>query len=34
MLLIRDWGCPDEYSYGDEGGRRYVNMKLEVCYLF
>lgn len=32
MLLIRDWGCPEEFSYGDEGGSRYVDMQLEVCY--
>lgn len=32
MLLIRDWGCPEEFSYGDEGGSRYVDMQLQVCY--
>lgn len=32
MLLIRDWGCPEEFSYGDEGGSRYVDMQLEVRY--
>lgn len=30
MLLIRDWGCPEEFSYGDEGGSRYVDMQLEI----
>ncbi|KAI1287870.1 Atlastin-2 [Halotydeus destructor] len=30
LFLVRDWQYPDEYDYGIEGGRRFLDKKLEV----
>nr|XP_034337973.1 atlastin-1 isoform X2 [Crassostrea gigas] len=29
VFLIRDWGCPYEYPYGEDGGKNYVTKILE-----
>lgn len=29
VFLIRDWGCPYEYPYGEDGGKKYVTKILE-----
>lgn len=29
VFLIRDWGWPDEYHYGEDGGKKYVSKVLE-----
>lgn len=28
--MIRDWGCPYEYPYGEDGGKNYVTKILKV----
>lgn len=30
IYLIRDWGYPYEYSYGKDGGNRYIKKQLEI----
>lgn len=30
IFLIRDWGCPYEYSYGKDGGEAYTREKLKI----
>lgn len=33
IYLIRDWGYPYEYSYGKDGGNRYIKKQLEVNFI-
>lgn len=30
MFLIRDWSYPYEYSYGLEGGKKFLDKRLQV----
>lgn len=28
--MIRDWGCPNEFQFGEDGGEAYVQKQLQV----
>lgn len=30
LFVVRDWGCPHEFPYGETGGEAYVRKQLQV----
>lgn len=34
MFLIRDWSYPYEHSYGLEGGKQFLEKRLQVSSIF
>lgn len=33
MFLIRDWSYPYEHPYGLEGGKQFLEKRLQVSYI-